>query len=484
MGKKDLFHAKILQSKVHGDQIKASEKWLGYMLGPAGALLLNAVLATYLNVYYTDVLKLTSVWGGIFLTIFPIISKVVDAITNLVMGYLIDHTHTVQGKARPWLLLSAPFLTISGILLFTVPSASTTVQVIWVILSYNLFYSFSYTIFNMSHNLMVPLSTRDTIQRGGLSVFNQIATIMMSGILVALIFPMVIMPAIGVDKNKWIMLMSVLSIMALPLTLLEYYFTKERVTEETQEETKEPISFMTQLKAIFTDKYMMIIYLYFLIYTFGSSIKNMSLVYFCNYVLGTYNDGKTQTLLSVIGGIPMGIGIFAVWPIAKKIGKRNATLAGFILYSLGSAICWMFSKNLTMMLIGQFIKNIGGLPCAYVFMALFADVLDHLEWKTGFRSDGTAMSVYNIIAVAMVGVCQGMFNGLLSHAGYIAPEIINGQTVAAMQPDAVQNVITFGFVGLETITGIVMAVLLIFLNVEKGLDKKQQEIKERHAKKQ
>ena len=484
MGSKNLLNAKALQSKVHGEQIKASEKWLGYLLGPAGALLLNAVLATYLNVYYTDVLKMTSVWGGVFLTVFPIISKVVDAITNLVMGYLIDHTHTAQGKARPWLLLSAPLLTVSGILLFAVPAASTTVQVIWVILSYNLFYSFAYTIFNMSHNLMVPLSTRDTTQRGGLSVFNQISTIMMSGILVALIFPMVIMPAIGVDKNKWIMLMSVLSIMALPLTLLEYYFTKERVTEETHEENKEPVSFKTQLKAIFTDKYMIIIYVYFLIYTFGTSIKNMSLVYFCNYVLGTYNDGKTQTLLSVIGGIPMGIGIFAVWPIAKKIGKRNATLAGFILYSIGSAVCWMFPKNLTVMLIGQFIKNIGGLPCAYVFMALFADVLDHLEWKTGFRSDGTAMSIYNIIAVTMVGVCQGVFNGMLSHAGYIAPEIINGQTVAAMQPDMVQNVITFGFVGLEAATGIIMAILLVFLNVEKGLGKKQQEIKERHTEKQ
>lgn len=484
MGKKNILEAKVLQSKVHGDQVKVSEKWLGYLLGPAGALLLNAVLATYLNVYYTDVLKLTSVWGGIFLTVFPIISKVVDAITNLVMGYLIDHTHTVQGKARPWLLLSAPLLTISGILLFAVPSASTTVQAVWVMLSYNLFYSFAYTIFNMSHNLMVPLSTRDTTERGGLSVFNQIATIMMSGILVALIFPMVIMPVIGVDKNKWIMLMSVLSIMALPLTLLEYYFTKERVTEETQEDANDSVSFKTQLKPIFTDKYMIIIYVYFLIYTFGSSIKNMSLVYFCNYVLGTYNDGKTQTLLSVIGGIPMGIGIFAVWPIAKKIGKRNATLAGFILYSIGSAICWMFSKNLTVMLIGQFIKNIGGLPCAYVFMALFADVLDHLEWKTGFRSDGTAMSIYNIIAVTMIGVCQGVFNGMLSHAGYIAPELVNGQTVAAIQPETVQSVITFGFVGLEAVTGIVMAILLSFLNVEKGLDKKQQEIKERHAKRQ
>ena len=482
MGKKNLLEAKVLQSKVHGDQVKASEKWLGYLLGPAGALLLNAVLATYLNVYYTDVLKLTSVWGGIFLTIFPIISKVVDAITNLVMGYFIDHTHTVQGKARPWLLLSAPLLTISGILLFAVPSASITVQAIWVILSYNLFYSFAYTIFNMSHNLMVPLSTRDTTKRGGLSVFNQISTIMMSGILVALIFPMVIMPAIGVDKNKWIILMSILSIMALPLTLLEYYFTKERVTEETREEVNEAVSFKTQLKAIFTDKYMIIIYLYFLIYTFGSSIKNMSLVYFCNYVLGTYNDGKTQTLLSVIGGIPMGIGIFAVWPIAKKIGKRNATLAGFILYSIGSAICWMFSKNLTIMLIGQFIKNIGGLPCSYVFMALFADVLDHLEWKTGFRSDGTAMSIYNIIAVAIVGVCQGVFNGLLSQAGYVAPEIVNGQTVAVVQSDIVQNVITFGFVGLEAFTGLILAVLLIFLNVEKDIDKKQAEIKTRERK--
>ncbi len=123
---------------------------------------------------------------------------------------------------------------------------------------------------------------------------------------------------------------------------------------------------------------MLIIYAYFLIYTFGTSVKNLSLVYFCNYVLGTYNDGVTQTMISVIGG----------------------------------------------------------LPCAYVFMALFADVLDHLEWKTGFRSDGVAMSVYNIIAVAMVGIC----------------------------------------------TGVILAALLVFLNMQKGIVKKQAEIKAREEK--
>ena len=473
---------KLPASRIRSENVTAKEKWLGYLLGPAGALLLNAVLATYLNVYYTDVLKLTGVWGGAFLVVFPIISKIADAITNVAMGYIIDRTRTKEGKARPWLLLSAPLLAVTGILLFTVPSGSETVQVIWLMVSYNLFYSFAYTIFNMSHNLMVPLSTRDTTQRGSLSVFNQIATIMMSGILVALVFPMVIMPAIGADKSKWIVLMSVLSILALPLTLLEYFFTKERVTLENQGTEEAAIPFRAQLKAIFTDRYMLIIYAYFLIYTFGTSIKNLSLVYFCNYVLGTYNDGITQTLISVIGGIPMGIGIFAVWPLAKKFGKRNVTLVGFILYAIGSAVCWLFPTNMVIMLVGQFIKNIGGLPCSYVFMALFADVLDHVEWRSGIRCDGIAMSVYNIIAVAMVGICTGIFNGMLSQSGYVAPSVVRGVTVAAEQSAAVKSAITFGFVGLEVITGIILAVLLVFLNVEKNIDKEQAEIKARREK--
>ena len=501
---------KLPASRIRSAEVIKKEKWLGYLLGPAGALLLNAVLATYLNVYYTDVLNLTPLWGGLFLTVFPIVSKIIDAITNIIMGQVIDRTRTKEGKARPWLLLSAVLVPVTGILLFTVPEGSDTVKALWVMISYNLFYSFAYTIFNMSHNLMVPLSTRDSKARGGLSVFNQITTIMMSGILVALVFPMVVMPIIGVDKIKWITLMSVLSILALPLTLLEYFFTKERVTEEAAEagETTD-LPFVKQMKILFTDRYMLLMYAYFLIYTIGTTLKNLGLVYYCNYVLGTYNDGITQMLVSVIGGIPMGIGIFAVWPLAKKFGKRNVTMIGFILYAAGSLLCWIFSRNLVMVLIGQFIKNIGGLPCAYVFMALFADCLDHVEWKTDLRIDGAAMSIYNIIAVAMVGIMTGVFNSMLAKAGYLAPFTAKSAaeasavltqhgwtpqlalealrpaadgvlTVALKQPSSVYWVISFAFVGLEVFTGIALVVILWFLNVEKDLTGKQAEIKARH----
>ena len=469
---------RLPDSRIHSQNVTGKEKWLGYLLGPCGALLLNAVLATYLNVYYTDVLNLTGVWGGAFLVVFPLVSKIIDAATNVLMGYIIDRTRTRQGKARPWLLLSAPLVALTGVLLFTVPDAGETVQVVWVMLSYNLFYSFAYTIYNMSHNLMCPLSTRNTIQRGGLSVFNQIATIMMSGILVALVFPMLVMPALGVDRTRWILVMSILSVLALPLTLLEYYFTKERVTEEQSAQPGRKPPFLTQLRIVLTDRYMLLMFVYFLIYTFGSSLKNIGLVYYCNYVLGSYNDGVTQMLISVIGGIPMGIGIFAVWPLAKRFGKRNVTLAGFLLYALGSGICWVVPDSMAVVLVGQFIKNIGGLPCAYVFMALFADGLDHLEWKSGIRSDGVAMSVYNILAVATVGVATSVFNALLASAGYVAPEMVDGVTVAAQQSPAVKDMITFSFVGLETLTGLILAGLLVFLTVEKNLSRKQAKILE------
>ncbi len=503
---------KLPASLVRTPEVSKKEKWLGYLLGPAGALLLNAVLATYLNVYYTDVLNLTPLWGGMFLTIFPIVSKVIDAITNILMGQVIDRTKTKEGKARPWLLLSAILVPITAILLFTVPEGSDMVKAIWVMISYNLFYSFAYTIFNMSHNLMVPLSTRDGTARGGLSVFNQITTIMMSGILVALVFPMVIMPMIGVDKSKWITMMAILSIIALPLTLLEYFFTKERVTEENagEDKTKSQLPFRQQIKILFTDKYMVLMYVYFLVYTIGTTLKNLGLVYYCNYVLGTYNDGITQMLVSVIGGVPMGIGIFAVWPLAKKFGKRNVTMVGFLLYALGSLICWLFPTSLIIVLVGQFIKNIGGLPCAYVFMALFADCLDHLEWKKNIRMDGAAMSIYNIIAVALVGIMTGVFNWMLATSGYIAPITAgsvteaastlaaNGWTaqaaleslkpaadgvltVAMQQPTGVNGMITIAFVGLEVFTGIILAVILWFINVEKNIAREQEEIKARRT---
>ncbi|MNC45980.1 hypothetical protein D3C75_949740 [compost metagenome] len=143
---------------------------------------------------------------------------------------------------------------------------------------------------------------------------------------------------------------------------------------------------------------------------------------------------------------------------------------GSLIFVIGGLICWLFPTNMSLFLAGQFIKNIGGLPASYMFMALFADVLDHIEYKAQFRCDGVAMSIYNIIAVTMGGISLGLFNGIISAAGYVAPYYDKLGNLIAEQTGIVKNAISFGFVGLETITGIIMIVLLLLLNVEKHRD--------------
>lgn len=474
-----LLDRRVFNSKIRSQNVTGKERWLGYFLGPVGALLLNTALNSYVNMYYTDVLKLGAIWGGIFVMVFPIISKVVDVITNLVMGAIIERTRTKQGKARPWLLLAAPLLTITGVLMFLVPSGNETLTVIWVMLSYNLYYSFAYTIYAMSHMLMVPLSTRNVNQRSGLSLMTQIATMVLSGTLVSVVFPSVFLPIMGTSPQMWLLIMGIMSAISLPLVLLEYYYTKERVTLENSNTTEKKIPLRCQLKAIFTDKYLILMFAFFFIFIFGMSIRNTSLPYYCNYVLGTYNDGITQMLMLVMGGVPMGLGMFFINSLAKKFKKRDMLVIGLILWSVGGFVCMTAPTNMIVVILGQFVKNIGSIPITYVLLALFADTLDHAEWRNGFRCDGLSMSIYNIFYMALAGICMGVFNGLIMKAGYIAPPegVVSGTVIA--QPEAVKNIMWFIFLGLEAILGLVLLAIMIFINVEKTLKRKHTVIRER-----
>ena len=94
-----------------------------------------------------------------------------------------------------------------------------------------------------------------------------------------------------------------------------------------------------------------------------------------------------------------------------------------------------------------------------------------------------AMSVYSIITTISAGIATGVFNYGLSSTGYIAPvyDAATGVTTSVIQNAQAQNVITFFFVGLEAITGIICAVLLCNLNVEKDIHEEQEEIMRRKS---
>ena len=470
--KKQLLNSEFFNSKVLSTEIENKERWFGYFIGPLGAVLLNFILGTYLNVYYTDVLKVSGIWNGVFLMIFPIASKIILAFTNIIMGRIIDNTKSRQGKARPWLIISAPFVAVTGILLFAVPQGNELLEVIWILLSYNLYYGLAYNMYSMSHMLMVPLSTRDSEKRSGLSVFSNMSASMIPGTVVAIIFPSLILPLIGMNKGSWITLMAVISILALPLIMLEYFYTRERITEENQNSNKDDsnentsVTMKMQMKACISNRYWVIMMSFFIVSILTATLQGLSMLYYSNWVLGTYNDGITITLINAIGNAPLGFGILIAWPLCKKFGKRNMTVAGLILATIGSVVCLLDPRSLAMVLIGQFIRACGLIPYSYVMQALLADTLDHVEWKNKFRCDGFSASVFSIISMISPGIATGLFNYMLTKSGYIAP-MINGSSFS--QNSAVQSFFIFGFLGFAVIAQIVMAILLMFLNVEKRM---------------
>jgi len=468
--KNKLFSSKILNSRIISEDITGKERWLGYFIAPVLIMMGYTTLGgTYLNMFFTDVLKVGYIGGGLFLALMPILSRIFGIFTNFIMGRIIDRTRSQQGKVRPWILISCPLLVITGILLYSVPQANSMVQVIWIIISYNLFFSIAFTMYNMSNILMIPLSTRNSKHRDKLAVINNAGATMVPGTLGTIIFPMLILPWLGVNHEKWLTVMSIISILILPGILLQYYFTKERIIENI-DKTESEIKTQTlwqQSKGCFSSRYWVIAMIIILLFNFINGYQAICMVYYANWVLGSYNDGITMVLINAIGQSPMGIGVFLLWPLVKKHGKRNIMLIGCVIAIIGLAFCIVYSRNLVMVLVFCFIRSFGYLP-GMVLMAMHADVLDHVERLNGFRCDGFSASLYGIIIGITVGLCQGIFNFFLSITGYIPPAT-DGSIV--VQNSSVQNFFIGSFFGVPMVLFILIAFLLLFYNIEKKIPK-------------
>lgn len=466
-----IFGAAFLDSKITSANVETKEKALGYFCGPCLVYMVYyAVAGSYLTQFYTDVLGLS----GIFLTLMPLVSKVVDAVTNIVMGRIIDRTRTRQGKARPWILTAGILMSATGIMLYAVPDVSYEMQIAWIIVSYNLFFAFAFTIYNMSHTLMVPLSTRNGKQRDGLAMLTSTGTTMLPGLLTTIILPLMIQ-AFGVGENArgtWLHMMGLISLVAIPAVLVEYYFTKERITEDhakTEDANAgSSVPFMDQVKACVTDKYWLLIMGFWVSYNLTNFLSTGTILYFCNWVLGNSVDSGTgyQLMVNAIGQASLGLGIFILWPLVRKFGKRWVSQVGFVIGAVGCLIVLLNPHNLVIVLVGLVIKSFGALP-TYLMTAFLAEALDHIEWKNHFRADGFAASITTIVVTVGTGLAQTVILGGIDAFGYIAPTS-NMDTIT--QPAAMQTFFVWCFVGFTMIGYLVCGLCMSFFDVSDRMD--------------
>lgn len=459
--KQGILSSKLFDSRVPMQKVTGREKILGYFMGPIAVMVMNSILSNYLNVYYTDVLKIGGIWGGMFISLFPIVAKVLDVLTFIYMGLAVDRTKSRQGKARPWILFSAPLMVVCLILLFAVPTGNDNLTAIWILVSYTVFYAVAFTMYSTAHTLLVPLATDDPAERQSLSTVANTPA-MAAGSFVAILFPCLLVPFMGVNGGKWIAVAVAIAMVSFPLILLEFFFTRERVTG-TAAEMRGKVKLSGQLRCCLKSRSWVVLMLYLVVMHFVSALFSAGTFYYCNWVLGSYNDGSTQALFYALGQAPLGVGILLCNPLAKKLGKRNSMLLGMVISTLGVVLCLINPRSLGMVLAGQFIRTLGLIPSTYMISGMLGDALDDVELVSGQRCDGFSSSVYNCIVTIMGGVALCIFNFGISHLGYQAPTA----DLIPVQNDTIQAFIIFCVIGIQLIAYPLIAVITRFMKPDR-----------------
>ena len=478
---------------------------MGYLVGPTLALLANSILSNYFNKYMTDVLNINS-WASEFFKWLPVISVIFVVLGNIIVGRLMDRSKSRAGKARPLLLVSVPISFLALLILFIISPLATDVinpegqglALVCIAIGYNLWFAFAYPMYYTPHAALVSLSTRNSKDRTLLATLSN-ATMLAAMGLSTMILPfflsllfvhqttnlpegavllesgeyalngVVLYDAVA-SYNNWKIFVIALTIITVIGALIEFMFTRERVTEESmsQGEDTAPAKALPlgkQAKICFGDKFWIIMMVFFFCYQLGGMTKNVSQLYFCQAMFpnsdGVYtiaNGGSISGLLAIIGAIPTAIGMVAAPILANKIGKGKAIFCGAILATVGGAIGLIAPDNLILVYVSFILKALGSTPAMYLSMALLADVLDHQEAVNGARTDGLTMTIYGAIMAGMTGIATGILNIVLSNVGYAANNISS---------PAIRGAMPWVFIGVETVCYLVIFLLFIFMGVEK-----------------
>lgn len=359
---------------------------IGYGIGDYSANLIYASISAFLLLYYTNVVGASAAMAASVIAV----SKFFDGISDLVMGVIVDRTHSRFGKARPWILrLCVPFA-IASVLMFSVPdSLSGKGLFIYMFLTYNLVSTVFYTGINVPYASLNGLMTTDPYERGLLGNFRMILST--AGTMTVNTFVVKMVRVLGNgdqwDQAGWTKVYIIIAAATVVLNLFLFATCKERVVEDAQNEDgkKENVPVLKSLKGLFTNKYWVLMLATLVIMYFMMSCFYGSAAYYVQYVMGNIDYfPEISNALSMAQIITM----FCTPFVMKKLSKRNLLLLGAIIQVLGFAGTGLVGSNLMLQVVMSVIKGIGFGCAAAVMFGLLQDAITYGQWKNGYGTVG------------------------------------------------------------------------------------------------
>ncbi|HHE9538775.1 TPA: MFS transporter [Enterococcus faecium] len=391
---------------------------IGYMFGDFGNDFTFIFASSFLMIFYTKVLGISGAAVG---TLF-LVARFIDAVTDVTMGRIVDRSKaTKQGKFKPWILRMSGPVALASFLMYqtSMISASMSVKVVYMYVTYILWGSIFYTSINIPYGSMASAITSITEERTMLSTFRNVGATLAS-LVIGVLTPLFIYTRddsgaqIVRGGSTFTIVAGIFSICALICYLICYKLTTERVRID---QSQYKVSLLKSLKGLVKNRALLSI-IGAAIFLLFAQLLIMSMN---NYVFPDYyNDAQGIVLMNFINPILV---LIVVSPLtlflSKKYGKKELASVGMFFSAIVYLILFLIkASNMYVFLILSSVGYMGLGVFNTVIWANITDVIDDQEVKSDQREDGTVYAVYSFARKIGQALAGGVGGWTLSIIGY------------------------------------------------------------------
>lgn len=455
--------------------ISTTGEKIRFAMGDVGCNIIWGCVGSYLTLYYTDnVLLSAAVAGNIMM-----IARILDGLSDILMGFIIEKTHTKWGKARPWLLWMCIPLLITFFLTFHVPSSfSGAAKIAYVAITYTILSAITYTAVNMAYITLFTLFAPDSNDRNIATTFRTLFAMLTS--LAMGIIGMPLLNSMGGIKSqaawdKMTLIFSAVAFVCIMITFLgvtEKKLTAEDVVKLGRENVKTKVkkdrtSLVDIFKNLAKSKYFYLAALLSTAYYLGNSTGGIN-VYYARDILGNEN------LVGVIGlvSLPtMILGAVLAPVLYNRFGKRKIMVLGSCITIVSTAIQFINPYNMLLFFTMYAMKGIGTMLFGAGIGTLPGDVADWSEWKIGERAEGIVTSLSSFGTKVGSGIGGALVGWFLALGHY------NG--AAEVQVQSALNAEIAMMIGVPMVLGVIQILLLFVWDMEKKRPEILKDLQER-----
>lgn len=395
---------------------------IAYFVGECGSCgmfyYLTITLSTY---FFTDVMHISPVTLGTVI----IFSRVFDGVSDLIVGALVDRTHSKWGKARPWVLLSTFPYALAMVLLYCLPASwSTGHQIAYVIITYNLAVTVCYTVENIPWGSLPALMTYDKVQRSQMHSVRMLASPLGSAIGVSTALPLI--NAMGGSQKDWILVMSILALIGIACNIYAVVVIKERVTEETVVEKKNS---KKDIPSALHNPYWWVAILITLVWNTFSVATATLTPYYTKYFL---QDEMLTAMINNAQTITMALCAFSCYWLTKRWEKSTILKVTMVISFLGQLFMIVSTASVPVIIAGTIIRSVGFGCMGACMFAMATDAIEYGHWYTGHRAESTTYSAVGIGNKMGVMLGSGILSLLLGMSGYDGSLAVQSETAMNM----------------------------------------------------